>query len=198
MTIYLVRHGRAANAGDGLDPGLDELGHTQAAAAAAVFRGLKVGRLLVSPLRRTRETAIPIAEVTGLEAEICEAVAEVFDPSWPAERRRQMIGPFMAATWAEYPELQAWRTRVVEAVVGAGEGADAAGHDLVVVSHYIAIGVAIGEALGDDRVVPVAMANAAITRLELGEGGLTLIEAASTAHLAPEQVTGGYTAIAGR
>jgi broad specificity phosphatase PhoE len=75
-------------------------------------------------------------------------------------------------------------------LIEAGLDAAARDGDLVVVSHYIAIGVAIGEALGDDRVVPVPMANCAITAIEAGHGGLTLVEACSVSHLPAELVTG--------
>ncbi|MGD9935064.1 MAG: histidine phosphatase family protein [Dehalococcoidia bacterium] len=191
MTIYLVRHGLAEAGVDALDPGLAPLGRQQADAAANALRDLRAGRLLVSPLRRTRETAEPIAEALTLEAEVRDEVAEVFDPSWPATERQAMIGPFMAGKWHDQPErLQDWRKRVLDAVLTAGLAAEASGLDLVIVSHYIAIGVAIGAATGDDRVVPIPMANASITRMTAGHGGLSLLEAASTAHLAPEQVTG--------
>ncbi|MGI8927215.1 MAG: histidine phosphatase family protein [Tepidiformaceae bacterium] len=199
MPLYLLRHGQAAAGAEDLDPGLSEMGHAQARAAASWLRDKNVGRLVVSPLRRCRETAEPIAAALGLLPEVREEVAEVFDSAMPATERMQMIGPFMAGTWAEQPEgLRAWRRRVTAAVLGFTLDAAAAGHDVVVVSHYIAIGVAIGAALGDDRVVPAAMANASITQLEGKDGRLTLLEAVSVAHLAPEQVTGLGSAIAGR
>jgi broad specificity phosphatase PhoE len=201
MTIYLVRHGRAAAGVEDLDPGLDQLGHEQASAVARRISSLlpPPSSLVVSPLRRTRETAAPIAAALGLSLELREEVAEVFDPSMPADERRAMIGPFMAGRWSEQPaHLRAWRARVVDTLLEMGLAAESSGHHLVVVSHYIAIGVAVGEATGDDRVVPVAIANASITSLKAGHGGLELLEAGSVAHLAPEQVTGIHTALMGR
>ena len=65
-------------------------------------------------------------------------------------------------------------------------------------SHYIAIGVAIGEATDDDRVVPIPMANASISTFTVGHGGLALLRAASVDHLPAEMVTGLNSAIAGR
>jgi len=198
MTMYLVRHGLAAAGVEDLDPGLDPLGHAQARATADALHGKHVGRLVVSPLRRTRETAAPIAAVLGLRPETREEVAEVFDPTMPAEERRAMIGPFMASTWSEQPRgLCLWRDRVVNTLLQLALEASAAGHDLVVVSHYIAIAVAIGEAMGDDRVVPTPIANCSITSMAAGPGGLTLLQAASTAHLAGGEVTGLRTALPG-
>lgn len=191
MTLYLVRHGQAAAGSEDLDPGLAEIGHRQARATAEALRERRVARLVVSPLRRTRETAEPIAGASGLIAEVREEVAEVFAPDMPVERRVAMIGPFMAGRWSEQAEdLRRWRQRVVDTLIELALDTASRDGDLVVVSHYIAIGVAIGEALGDDRVVPVPMANCAITTIEAGHGGLTLMEACSVAHLPPHLVTG--------
>ncbi|MBE0611277.1 MAG: histidine phosphatase family protein [Dehalococcoidia bacterium] len=191
MTIYLIRHGQALAGSEDLDPGLAEIGHRQARATADALAGRRVARLVVSPLRRTRETADPISRAFGVAAEVREEVAEVFAPDMPAEHRVAMIGPFMAGRWGEQPDdLRAWRQRVVDTLIQLGLETAATDGDLVVVSHYIAIGVAIGEAMGDDRVVPVPMANCAITTIEAGDGSLALHEACSIAHLPAELVTG--------
>jgi broad specificity phosphatase PhoE len=199
MTLYLVRHGRAAAGVEDLDPGLDDVGRKQAEAAAAALFAVNATHLVTSPLRRTRETALPIGRALGLEPEARQEVAEVFDPAMPIDARRTMIGPFMAGKWSEQPAyLRAWRERVVDTLLELGLAVSAANRDLVVVSHYIAISVAIGEATGEDLVVPVPMANASITTLRVGHGGFELLEAASTSHLPPDLVTGLHTAIAGR
>jgi broad specificity phosphatase PhoE len=198
MTTYLIRHGLAAAGTQNLDPGLSDVGHRQAAATAKVFEQRGVGRLVVSPLRRTRETAEPIAASVGLEAEIREEVAEVFPPDMPGTQRTAMIGPFMAGRWSEQDDtLRAWRRRVLDTLLEMGLAAAAANHDLVIVSHYIAIGVAIGEATSDDRVVPVPIANTSITVMDTAHGGLRLLEAASVAHLPDDLVTGLHQAFPG-
>ncbi|MCY3601686.1 MAG: histidine phosphatase family protein [Chloroflexi bacterium] len=194
MTLYLIRHGLAAAGLDDLDPGLAPLGHEQAAVTARALRKLTPSRLVVSPLRRTRETADPIASAFGLEAEIREEVAEVFDPSLPPEERKAIIGPFMEGVWSEQNEtLQAWRRRVVETLVEIGDGVG----DVIVVSHYIAICVAIGEATRNDRVVPVKLGNTSITSIDVVGEKLLLVGAGSTEHLPDEQVTGVATALPG-
>ena len=134
MTIYLVRHGLAASGVDDLDPGLAALGLAQARAAAEALRLHGARRLVVSPLRRTRETAEPIANALGLAPEIRNEVAEVFHPSMPSGERQAMIGPFMAGRWADQPEvLRQWRARVVLALLELGLATEAAGGNLVVV-----------------------------------------------------------------
>ena len=57
-TLYLVRHGQAAASwGEEPDPGLNALGHGQAARMAAALAALGPMPIMISPLRRTRETA---------------------------------------------------------------------------------------------------------------------------------------------
>lgn len=198
MTVYLIRHGLAAAGVDDLDPGLSEIGRAQAEAAAKALQAIGGSRLVVSPLRRTQETAEPIAAALGLKPELREEVSEVFAPDMPAGQRKEMIGPFMAGRWDDQPrELREWRARVVSALLELSLATEAANGNLIVVSHYIAIGVVIGEATGDDRVVPVPIANCSITSLNIGHGGFTLLEAASTAHLPAELLTGASTAMLG-
>lgn len=196
--LYLVRHGLAAAGVDDLDPGLSDVGRAQALLTATALVGHGAGRLIVSPLRRTRETAEPIADALALAPELRDEVAEVFDPRMPADERAAMIGPFMAGKWSEQPgSLRAWRARVVVALLDIGLAAAQQGQPAIVVSHYIAIGVGIGEAIGDDRVVPTRIANCSITALDAGHGGLRLVDAASVAHLPAELVTGVAQALPG-
>lgn len=194
MTLYLIRHGLAAAGLDDLDPGLAPLGHEQAAITARALGKLTPSRLVVSPLRRTRETADPIAAAFGLEPEVRKEVAEVFDPSLPPEERKAIIGPFMEGVWSEQNDtLQAWRQRVVGTLAEFENGAG----DVIVVSHYIAICVAIGEATRNDRVVPVKLGNCSITSIDVVGEKLILVGAGSTDHLPEEQVTGVATALPG-
>jgi probable phosphoglycerate mutase len=194
--LYLIRHGQAAAGVVDLDPGLDALGHRQAAATAKALRPLAPLRLVVSPLRRTQETAAPIAAALGLTPELREEVAEVFPPEMASGERRSMIGPFMRGTWGAQPdELRAWRDRALATLRELAGGPVPA----VVVSHYIAIGVAIGAALGDDRVVPAPIANASITTVAIDTAGrLAVVALADTRHLPADAVTGAGEALLGR
>lgn len=198
MTLYLVRHGLAEAGVEDLDPGLDQIGHNQARSAAEALLDTAAERLVVSPLRRTRETANPIGEALELDQEIRDEVAEVFAPDMPAGERKSMIGSFMEGRWSDQPEeLLKWRERVLEALVEFGAGKVA---DTIIVSHYIAICVAIGEATDDDRVVPMPVANCSITSISLDDtdGALKLVEGASYGHLPKGMVTGIAQAFPGR
>ncbi|MEX0782065.1 MAG: histidine phosphatase family protein [Dehalococcoidia bacterium] len=198
MTIYLIRHGRASAGVGDLDPGLDDVGRQQALGVADAFPERPIGRLVVSPMRRCRETVAPLAAALELEPEVRDEISEVFDPAMAADQRRTMIGPFMQGAWSTQPEeLLAWRRRCLDAVLDLALHASAASRDLVIVSHYIAICAVIGEATDDDRVVPVPIANASITSFELVHGSLQLLAAGDTAHLPAELVTGVNTAMLG-
>ena len=65
--LYLVRHGQAAAGfGSHADPGLDEVGRSQALAAAAELMQLPVMNVVSSPLARARQTAEPLCEHLSL------------------------------------------------------------------------------------------------------------------------------------
>jgi len=59
------------------DPGLTALGRAQARATAARLAESKIDAIYVSPYRRARETAAPLAEATGLTPVIVDGLAEV-------------------------------------------------------------------------------------------------------------------------
>ena len=76
----------------------------------------------------------------------------------------------MAGRWADVePALSRWRDSVVAALLALGE-------PTVVFTHYVAINVAVGRALGDDRVVVFAPDHWSVTVLEIASGALRLVE----------------------
>lgn len=64
--VLLVRHAEKASE-PGADPGLSAAGQARAQALAAALAEARVGAILTSPLRRTRDTAAPTAAATGLK-----------------------------------------------------------------------------------------------------------------------------------
>ena len=78
--IYFVRHGKAAAGfSEDPDPGLNDLGRAQAARIAP--RLIAAGaELFSSPLRRARETAMPVEAGLGRAARIEPAVSEIVAP----------------------------------------------------------------------------------------------------------------------
>ena len=65
--VYLVQHGEKHMGAR--DPGLSDLGRTQALRTAAWFRNKGLGALYSSPMLRARQTAEYIATATGLGIE---------------------------------------------------------------------------------------------------------------------------------
>ncbi len=171
--IHLVRHGRAA-AGwdDDPDPGLDDLGRAQARAMAERLAPLGPLALVTSPLRRTRETAAPLASAWGRIPVVAPAVAEIPSPDGVAMGERvAWLRAAMAGTWASLgPRYTTFRDGVVATVAGIGA-------DAVVVSHFVAINAVIGAAIGDDRLVIASLDNCSVTVVEVdGTGALRLLE----------------------
>jgi len=114
--IYLVRHGRAAS-GWGLekDPGLDELGRTQAHAAAQKLAALGPLPIVSSPRARARETAMPLVKLWGIEPTIEKRVGEIRFPSETPADRVRWLKEVMVDQWPNLgPDLQKWRRQVIE------------------------------------------------------------------------------------
>ncbi|ROH93480.1 histidine phosphatase family protein [Stagnimonas aquatica] len=67
--VLLVRHAEKAST-PGHDPGLSAAGEARAQALAAALAEARVGAILTSPLRRTRDTAAPTAAANGLKPQV--------------------------------------------------------------------------------------------------------------------------------
>lgn len=165
--LYLVRHGEAA-AGwtEDPDPGLSVRGRDQAREMAdALVDLLPSVPVLTSPMRRTRETADALASRWGVAAEVEAAVGEVPSPALtPLGERGGWLRRLMEARWSEAPaDIQAWRDRVLGTLT-------AVQHDAVIVTHYIAINVAVGAADEDERVVCFRPGYCSVTVLETESG----------------------------
>jgi len=174
--IRLVRHGHAA-AGFSADhdPGLDDLGRAQAAAMAATLAGFGPMPIVVSPLRRTRETAAALEAAWGVTATVDERVAEIPSPTDDLVARGEWLSQAMAGTWRELgPSYLGWRDALVEAITALPA-------DTVVVSHFVAINAVVGRAVGDDRVMHAPVDNCSITTVDTAGGGLVVTELGRTA-----------------
>ena len=169
--IYLVRHGRAASTwGMEIDPELDELGRTQAKAAAQQLAPLGPLPILTSPLSRARETAAPLAEIWQIEPGVESRVGEIRFPSETPADRVRWLKDVMADQWSNLDrDLKAWREDVIATLCSITT-------DHVIFSHFIAINAAVGFAIEDDRVVSFRPDNASITVLETIGNSLYLVK----------------------
>ena len=177
--LYLVRHGEPAGTwgqSDDPDPGLTDLGRRQAEAAAERLAKTPPKLIVSSPLRRARETSVPLATAMRMNATIADAVAEIPTPSSVAfAQRGDWLRGLMAGDWgAADASLQAWRDGVVAYLTGLQD-------DTAVFSHFVAINVALGSAIGDDRVVCFKPSHASVTVLEAKGRVLSLVELGETA-----------------
>ncbi len=170
--LYLVRHGRAAAGWDtDADPGLDEIGRGQAQAVAAWLAPLGPLPVVTSPLLRCRETAAPLADLWRVEACIESGVAEVPSPEGVdmADRVEWLRGA-MRGGWNDLGDRYlAYRDQVVTSLSRIAA-------DSVVFSHFIAINVAIGASLGDDRLVLRSLDNCSVTVIDHVADVLHLVE----------------------
>ncbi|MBM3489763.1 MAG: histidine phosphatase family protein [Alphaproteobacteria bacterium] len=169
--VYLVRHGKAAATfAEATDPGLDDRGREQAIDLTKRLAPLGPLPVLVSPLRRTRETALPLCQRWEIDPVVERRVAEIPSRDNDLQARTLWLRGIMGQRWGEVEVwLQPWRQGVIDCLV-------ALPRDTVVVSHFIAINVAVGAATGDDRVVGFRPDNCSCTILQADGSHLTLLE----------------------
>jgi broad specificity phosphatase PhoE len=169
IRLYLVRHGRAAAKFDvDRDPGLDEEGRRQAEAVAETL--LRKGPLpiLVSPLRRTLETAAVLERRWNVGATVEPRIAEIPSPVSDLAARGLWLREIASRRWPDLdPTMRQWRETLLAAIAEIRR-------DTVLVTHFIPINVAVGHARGDDRVVCFQPDNCSCTILEIEDGRLTV------------------------
>ena len=204
--LVLVRHGRAAvSSGEDRDPPLSDEGQAQAEAMALALAPLGTLAVLTSPLRRTRETAAALERRFGVEARIEPAVAEVPSavpsggPSPPGALRSATTSPspapadaparpfgtagptsaawrapflsdLLSRRWEEVdPFLLRWRDGVLSTLAALET-------DTAVVTHFVAINVAVGRATGDGRVACCQPDYCSRTAIDIDGGRWSLVE----------------------
>ena len=178
--LYLVRHGKATAGWDeDYDPGLDELGRSQARRAAQALKPLGILRIISSPLARARETAIPLAEAWGCSVEIEERVGEIPPPEKGLSDRGLWLGEVITQKWPDLSrDLRVWRDGVIEGLFSLDS-------ETVVFSHFIAINAAVGKATGDERVLSFMPHNGSITVISTENGRFELVRLGSQGETEP-------------
>lgn len=202
--VVLVRHGASAAAVPGepfeslegqSDPPLSPDGEAQARAVAERLAGERFAGLFVTPLRRTAQTAAPLAALTGLEPVVVPELREVGLGEWEggelriraAHRDPKFFEVIEAERWdvipgAEPAEEFAERVRTgLEKVVAAvGPGATAA-----TVVHGGVIGELARQATKSRPFAFVHADNTSVTRLVVfAEGRWLLRSFNDVSHLA--------------
>lgn len=187
--LILLRHGRTEANASGLlqgriDPGLDELGVRQAAAAAAHI-GV-VDRVIASPLRRAQQTA----EAFELPVDTDDRFIELDYGDWEGTPLREVP----RSTWTEWRSDLDFRPPNGETLNELGTRVRAALDELVmqaadtnvvVVSHVSPIKAAVAWGLGIDDSVTwrTFLAQASISRIATNGDTPRLVEFNVTSHL---------------
>lgn len=187
-SLLLVRHGESIPAnpeapfdlvGGHGDPELDPRGREQAERVAARLAKTDIGAIYVTTLKRTVETAAPLAERLGLEPVVEPDLREVLLGEWEGGLYRARVlegGPVVKRLmeeerWdvipgAEPDDQFVGRVRAgVERI--AGRHPDQA---VAVFTHGGVIGRALAEATGARRFAFMGADNGSISHLVVGDG----------------------------
>jgi len=109
--VVLVRHAeKAADPPD--DPSLSDAGHARAAALASALDGAGIGAVIVTPFRRTTETAGPLAAAAGL-------TPLVVDVERGMAAHLEAVAKAVRALPAGLPVLIVGHSNTIPAIIGA-------------------------------------------------------------------------------
>lgn len=164
MTIYLIRHGEAAQAWDKApNPKLSGIGQMQAQKLADDYIPLLNARdfqLVTSPLQRAQETAIPFKEALNIAPIINPNFAEVPSPGIAlADRRNWLKGLFnKKITELEQPQVK-WRNNIISGIQSLEK-------NTLLFSHFMTINAVVGWIRGNEKLVSYYPNYCSITKIE--------------------------------
>ncbi len=185
--IYMIRHGKASAGWDGdADPGLDDLGRSQAANVALKVQSLvaEPAPIFSSPLKRCQQTASPLAEAWGVTPVIEAGVGEIPPPLDDLTARTEWLRRVMAGSWQALYEdavslesgvdFRGWNANVPATLNNMHTAIEA--EHIVIFSHFIALNAAYCAATGAQDVVSFAPQNCSLNIFETDGATLSLIE----------------------
>ncbi len=201
MELLLVRHGESAAYLDGVpfalagghgDPPLSPLGVEQAARVCGRLAAAGIDAIYVTTLRRTAETAMPLAEQLGLNLRVEAGLREVYLGDWEGGLFRKMVAAshpisqrmFRAERWDVIPGAEpaaAFADRVRAAILRLASGHP--GERVAAFTHGGVIGQALALASGSRPFAFIGADNASISRLVISSGQWTVRAFNDTAHL---------------
>lgn len=164
MTIYLIRHGEAAQAWDeSPDPILSKNGQQQARQLADTYLpmlNLTDFQLVTSPLARAQETAIPFKEVLNISPIINTNFAEIPSPGILLADRRNWLKALFAKKITELapPQLN-WRNNIISGIQSLEK-------NTLIFSHFMTINAIVGWIRGNEQVVSYYPNYCSITKIE--------------------------------
>lgn len=105
MRLLLLRHGQTPANVDGIldtaipGPGLTDLGRRQALAVPAALADERIDGIYVSQLRRTHETAAPLAQTLGIEPVQLEGLHEIDAGALEGKRDWDSVKAYLSACY---------------------------------------------------------------------------------------------------
>jgi 2,3-bisphosphoglycerate-dependent phosphoglycerate mutase len=201
VEVILARHGSVEHQtfdssgrsdeviGGHSDPDLTELGRRQAVALAARLRAVPARGLFVTPLRRTQQTAAPLAAELGIEPCVEPDLREVYLGDWEgrlghhAERETIIREVFALGRWDAIPNAEPMEQfsqrvhdgleRIADAGSGGsgGSGTGGSGGTVVAVVHGGVVAEACRQVTGSRPFAFLNTENGSITRLVRLAGG---------------------------
>ncbi len=202
MDLLLVRHGQSQAYVDGTpfalvdgqgDPPLSDLGAEQARRLCARLAATRIDAIYVTPLRRTAQTAAPLARQLGLQPRVEAGLREVFLGDWEGGEFRKRVAEnhpisqrmFAEQRWDVIPGAEssaALAGRVSDAI--ARLAAAHPGERVAVFTHGGVIGQALALAAQSRPFAFIGAENASISRVVIS-GDLWIVRGFNdTAHLA--------------
>jgi broad specificity phosphatase PhoE len=111
MRLLLIRHGQTIDNVNGAigavvpGPGLTDLGRRQAAAIPAALEAERISAVYVSTMRRTQETAVPLAEALGLDAQVVDGLQEITSGDLEQRSDPDAIKAYMGTVFSWWTSL---------------------------------------------------------------------------------------------
>ena len=215
--VILVRHGSTESGGDAMalidghaDPPLSERGRRQAVVVAERLADEPVAALFVTPLRRTIDSAAPLATRCGHEPVVVHDLREVYLGDWEHDFRARLaskdplsVDVFAEQRWDLIPnaeDMAAFGARVRRGMdrIADAVGPDAAGVAFV---HGGVVAEICRQATGSTPFAFLYAENASVSRvLRLPSGRWTLRAFNDISHLATlgaAEVADGQTRLIG-
>jgi 2,3-bisphosphoglycerate-dependent phosphoglycerate mutase len=201
--LLLIRHGESEPAhpdspfplvGGHADPALAPEGHEQAQRVGERLAGAGIGVIYVTPLRRTAQTAAPLARRLGLTPQVEPGLREIYLGEWEGGLFRKHVAeghPLAVRMWAEerwdvIPGAEAsvpFAARVKDAITRLA--ARHPGGRVAVFAHGGVIGQVLALAAGSRPFAFITSDNGSISRLVVDGDRWVIRGFNDTAHLEP-------------
>lgn len=202
MELLLIRHGRVADGGRAFneagryDQGLGDIGREQAERVVDRLAEKDIDAIYVSGLKRTSETAAPLAAERGIEPVMVDALSEVYLGEYEGRSFAQMLKDeepvymkfIEERRWETFPGAEsdaALRKRVAGAV---DEIADAHPNGCAAVfTHGGIINAALAIAIESPRLVIISPENASVTSIFMRPRPPLVVTVNDASHLGSER-----------